>query len=87
MILEKIEKFATSTYGSRKFMFVLAVFGVATAALYFHVATFDRWSDVIKWIGGTFLSGHALADAAASLGARINPQPTIPLQDDVPRRA
>ena len=68
--LEKIEKFASSTYGSRKFMLAGAIFVVATIALFAHIAQFEAYAGLIKWTAGTFFGAHAVTDAAMSLAGK-----------------
>lgn len=45
-------------FKSRKLYAAIVVFIVASICLYFDKATFDQWSDFIKWVFGLYAAGN-----------------------------
>ncbi len=54
--------------GGRKFLFVVTVLVLASAALYIDKIAGGQWCDLLKWLGGSFM----VSAAAEGVAGRIN---------------
>jgi len=60
--------------GGRKFLFVVVVLVLSSAALYIDKINGGQWVDLLKWVGGSFM----VSAAAEGVAGRLNGKPPKP---------